>query len=181
MSVSDLALTRHHDAVGDVAEAISDVYVASWEHAPTAFRSRSAFVDRLNRYRRNEGFQLVTAHREGELVGFVFGYALPETSQWWAKVVPLPSREFSREDGRRTLALCEIHVRSQHRRLGIARALHDEYMRDRGAERATLCVAPDNTAAYSAYMAWGWHVVGKSQPFPDSPVFDVLVLPLGDR
>ncbi len=174
--MTDLVMTRHEDAAGAVAEAIADVYEQGWAHAPTPFRSRAAFLDRLDSYRRNSGFLLVTAHRDDELVGFVFGYALSPTSRWWAKTTPEPDAEFSGEDGRRTLALCEIHVRAPHRRQGIAKALHDEYLRDRGARRATLCVAPSNEAAYAAYLAWGWRVVGQSQPLPDSPVFDVLLL-----
>ena len=61
---------------------------------------------------------------------------------------------------------------------GVAHALHDDLLGGRAEERATLLVREDNTSAQNAYTRWGWRKVGKLQPYPDSPHFDALVLPL---
>ncbi len=66
-------------------------------------------------------------------------------------------------------------------RRGIARALHDELLRGRPEERATLLVRSDNEPAQTAYARWGWATVAKLKPFPDSPLFDALILPLPVR
>lgn len=174
----ELVWAHHEDAAGDLADTLADVYVESWAHQrDNPFRSRGAFLERLDGYRRSPGFLLVTARDgAGELVGYIFGYRLPAGSQWWEGIDPPVSEEFAREDGQRTLALIELHVRPPFRRRGIAGALVGEYVRGRGAERATLCVDPANVAASTAYRTWGWRVLGRLQPFPDSPVFDVLLL-----
>jgi hypothetical protein len=40
-------------------------------------------------------------------------------------------------------------------------------------------VRPDNSAAYAAYLRWGWRPVARLRPgWPDAPLMDVLILPL---
>ena len=61
----------------------------------------------------------------------------------------------------------------------IAHALHDELLAPRKEQRATLLVEQGNTTAYRAYLKWGWRKVAELRPnWPDSPLFDVLILPL---
>jgi ribosomal protein S18 acetylase RimI-like enzyme len=69
-------------------------------------------------------------------------------------------------------------VHPERQRQGIARALHDELLSGRPELRATLLVRSDNSIAQTAYARWGWRAVAKLKPFPDSPVFDALILPL---
>ena len=88
---------------------------------------------------------------------------------------------FTSETGRRTFALNELMVEPQWQRRGTAHALHDELLRVRPEERATLLVRTDNEAAQTAYARWGWQKVAKVRPFPDSPLFDALILPLPVR
>jgi predicted GNAT family acetyltransferase len=63
---------------------------------------------------------------------------------------------------------------------GYSHTLHDELLANRPEQRATLLVRPDNEPARSAYLRWGWTLIGTIQPFPDSPVFDALTRPIGD-
>ena len=86
---------------------------------------------------------------------------------------------FTEEDGKRTFAFSEIMVRQAWTGRGIAHALHDELLRGRDEQRATLLVEPDNPTAYRAYLRWGWRKVAQLRPaWPGAPLFDVLILPL---
>jgi hypothetical protein len=53
-----------------------------------------------------------------------------------------------------------------------------ELLRGRDEERATLLVRVDNLPAQRAYARWGWQKAGKLRPYPDSPHFDAMILPL---
>ncbi len=58
----------------------------------------------------------------------------------------------------------------------------DELLAARTEKRATLLVEPENEVAYRAYTAWGWRKAAQLRPpWPDSPTFDVLMLPLPVR
>lgn len=177
----DLVLS-HHDAADArrlAHDVIVPIYAAS--HADVIddpFYSVQRFLDRLDGYAQRDGFEMVAAHMATEPVGLAFGYTLPPTTRWWEGLVGEPPDDLTRETGHRTFALNEIMVDPAHQRQGIARALHDELMSSRPEERATLLVRPDNEPAQTAYANWGWRKVAKLKPFPDSPVYDALILPL---
>jgi ribosomal protein S18 acetylase RimI-like enzyme len=145
------------------------------------FYSPDRFRDRLAGYTRSPGFELVVARLNDDPVGQIFGYSLPPDAGWWRGLTtPVPGG-FTDEDGTRTFAVNEIMVHPGHRRRGVARALHDALLSARPERRATLLVAPDNAAAWSAYESWGWYEVGRLHPFPDAPHYHAMVidLPLG--
>ncbi len=114
-------------------------------------------------------------------VGLALGYALPAGARWWAGLTTPAEPGMTEETGRRTFALNELMVSPDWQRRGVAHALHDELLGHRGEDRATLLVREDNTTAQRAYGRWGWQKVGKVQPFPDSPHYDALILPLPVR
>lgn len=184
MTLPDLSFSRHDAA--STEEILSDVVVPLYEasHADvsdTPFYSSERFAERVRSYVRAPGFELVVARVEGTLAGQAFGYVLPPKARWWqALTTPMPEG-FTDETGQRTFALNEPMVVPEWQGRGVAHALHDELLRGRAEERATLLVREDNTSAQNAYARWGWKKVGKAQPFPDSPHFDSLVieLPLG--
>jgi len=116
----------------------------------------------------------------GEMVGFALGYPLPERSRWWEHLRGgyEGDQAFTREDGSRTFAVNELMIAPAWRGRGYAHALHDALLAERPERRATLLTRPDNEPAHSAYLRWGWRIVGTMQPFPDSPTFDAFVLDL---
>ena len=70
-------------------------------------------------------------------------------------------------------------VAREHTGRGIAHQLHDELLRGRSEQRATLLVRPANVNARSAYIRWGWQPTARLMPhWPDAPTFDVLMLQL---
>jgi ribosomal protein S18 acetylase RimI-like enzyme len=168
------------------ARGARDVVQAVYEHAywqniesGDAFSQPIAFMGRYDAYASNPLFDLVVAFDGDEPVGQAWGWALGASSRWWEGLESEPEPGFTVEDGTRTFALSEIMVIPSSTGRGIARALHDELLRGRPEQRATLLVRPANTRAYSTYLRWGWRAVAKLRPrWPDAPTFDVLTLPL---
>lgn len=186
MSQPEAGVTfTHHDAAsaaGIFDSVIIPVYEAS--HADVIsdpFYSTERFAERVRGYMRAPGFELVAAHADGRPIGQAFGYTLQPGARWWnGLTTPVPDG-FTKETGHRTFAFNELMVAPEWQRRGIAHALHDELLSERTEERATLLVRADNEAAQTAYARWGWQKVAKLRPFPDSPHFDALILPLPVR
>lgn len=142
------------------------------------FYSPERFAERVRRYMTAPGFELVVAEVDGAPVGLALGYTLPEGSRWWEGLTTPVDPGLVAETGRRTFGLCELMVHPDWQGHGIGRALHDELLGHRPEERATLLVTEGNAIARRAYAKWGWHKIGKLRPFPDSPHYDALILPL---
>lgn len=163
----------------DVVQAVYES--AYWESIESGdpFSRPESFMGRYDAYASNPLFDLVVAFDGDGPVGQAWGWALGASSHWWEGLEPEPEPGFTVEDGTRTFALSEIMVIRSHTGHGIAHALHDELLRGRQEQRATLLVRPANARAYSAYLRWGWRAVAKLRPrWPDAPTFDVLMLPL---
>jgi ribosomal protein S18 acetylase RimI-like enzyme len=181
--MSDLIL-RHHDAeaaraiVGELADAYGEAYVGTPQEQDP-FYSRERFIERFNGYTSAPGFELVTAHDGAKLAGYIFGYALPSGARWWNGLLDPVPEGFTRETGSRTFALNELHVRAPWRGQGVASLLHKELVAHRPEDRSTILVRPENPAR-ATYLHWGYQVIGRLQPYLDSPVYDALVLDLKD-
>jgi GNAT superfamily N-acetyltransferase len=162
-------------AIRDEVLALYQQVHADRLHDP--FSTPVRFWERLGAYASRTGFSMITGRLDGELVGFALGYPLPPGSRWWTHLrgPHQDDTDFLREDGRRTFAVNELMVHPAWRGHGIGRALHNELLAHRAEERATLLVRSQNEPAHSAYLRWGWEVIGTIQPFPDSPVFDALI------
>lgn len=111
-------------------------------------------------------------------MGQAFGYTLPPGARWWQGLTTPVPEGFTDESGQRTFALNELMVVPEWQGQGVAHALHDELLRGRSEERATLLVREDNTSAQNAYARWGWSKIGKLRPYPDAPHFDSLIIEL---
>ncbi|MEU9113254.1 GNAT family N-acetyltransferase [Streptomyces sp. NPDC048483] len=135
------------------------------------------FDERLSAYSSRPGWTAVVGFEEGRPVGFCFGTSLGVNTQWWDDMTsPLPE-EMTTEDGTRTVALNEIVVRKPWRGRSIAWQLHEAWLTHRSEERVTLLVNPANGdgAVQAVYEAWGYREVGQQRPFPDSPVYAVML------
>jgi ribosomal protein S18 acetylase RimI-like enzyme len=169
---------EHLDADGAkrIEDELLSLYAAEYEGNGRPFDSPGNFLRLLAVHLTRDGYELVTARADGELVGFIYGSTLPADTKWWERqLTPLPG-EFTYETGRRTMAVFELLVRSDFRRRGIASRLHAELFRGRSEQRGALSVYPDNDVAKKAYESWGWRKVGRTQPFDDAPVFDSYVI-----
>lgn len=133
------------------------------------------FWERIERGSHRDGVRLVTGHVQDELVGFTLGSVLPADTAWWRGLNGTPDPELVRETGSRTFGINELQVRPAWRRRGYARAMSEALLEELSVERVTLLVRAENTPAYTAYLSWGFHVVGQMQPFDDSPVYEAMV------
>ncbi len=165
-------------ARGTVEAIFRGAYVADIESGDP-FDTPEAFMERFDVYAANPRLDLVIAYQDGQPVGQSWGWPLAAGSRWWEGLTSEPEPGFIDEDGTRTFALSEIMVIREFTGHGIAHALHDELLRGRSEQRATLLAEPDNTSAYRAYLKWGWRKASQLRPgWPDAPLFDVLMLPL---
>lgn len=130
--------------------------------------------------RRQDGFTLIEAREQGELIAMGFGVTLLPNTPWWQNLTTPVDHAITEEHPNRTFALVELLVRAPWRRQHLAETIHDLLLKDRVEERATLTVLPAAKAAQAAYRKWGWQKVAqKRNPLPGSPVFDVMVKELG--
>jgi GNAT superfamily N-acetyltransferase len=181
MSTEPGPLLARHDAASarTMVDSLVCVYAEIYAHkADNPFFSTERFTERFLGHSSRDGYELLTAAIDGTLIGYAYGVPLAEDTGWWRGLREQVPGDLIRETGNRTFALNEIMVRANWRRRGIARQLHDELMHDRPEERATLLVEPRNVPARAAYVHWGWYQVGTLQPFPDSPVYDAMMLDL---
>lgn len=145
------------------------------ERLGDAFFTPDRFWQRLESYAARDGFRLVSARFDGEIVGFTLGETLPADSAWWHGFRGDVDPQLLRETGSRTFAINELQVRPAWRRRGYAKLLSTALLEGRSEERATLLVRAENTPAYRAYLSWGFRVIGQIQPFEDSPVYEAMV------
>jgi GNAT superfamily N-acetyltransferase len=171
--------TAARDQRDTILHIHNDAYVAAIESGDP-FETQDAFLERFDAYTARDGFDLVIAYLGDEPAGQAWGWALrPPDGGWWPWLTTPVEPGFTEEDGKRTFALSELMVRQPFAGRHIAHALHDELLTPRQEQRATLLVEPGNTTAYRAYLKWGWRKVAELRPnWPDSPLFDVLILPL---
>ena len=110
---------------------------------------------------RRDAFRFLAARTaRGLLAGFAYGYA-GAPGQWWHDLV---ADAMNDEQRKRWLApghfeFTELHVRSEFRRRGIGRRLHDELLVGAGGPTAVLSTQKDNTPALALYRERGWQLV----------------------
>jgi GNAT superfamily N-acetyltransferase len=144
------------------------------------FYSVERFDERLSMYASRPGWSAVLGYEDGEPLGFCFGVPLGPDTKWWASMKEPLAEDFTREDGKRTVALNEIVVRKPWRGSGVAWQLHEAWLSQRTEERVTLLVNPaaGEGAVQAVYEAWGYRKIGEQQPFPDSPIFAAMMRPV---
>jgi len=140
------------------------------------FHSAEQFERRLRGYAASPTWEAVLAWDGGQPAGYAFGAAL-SSSYWWEDSEPPLDEAFTREDGRRTLALYELLVRRPWRGTGLARHLHDRLLHHRREQRVTLLVDHDHDKVRILYEHWGYRRVALLRPFPDSPLYDIMLRP----
>jgi GNAT superfamily N-acetyltransferase len=180
-----LRLARHDSAeaegyLDDLCDAYADAYGAV-PGEDTSVKT-SAFRDRATKALDAQNYELVTAHEDGRLIGFVFGYSVRADRGWWDGLTPEPPKGFTDETGSRTVVVAEIEVRKAWQGKGLGHTLHDEFLRNRTEERATLSTGPSADAARAIYERWGWQragtVPGKPGAYFSEYVLYYLPLPI---
>lgn len=170
---------ERRDAAGlsDIRQQLLDVYAEIYsDRLSEEFHSVERFDERLGWNTEVPGFAAVVAYLDSAPIGYAYGCTLQETTRWWNGLrTPVPDGD-TRETGARTFALSELMVVEKVRGAGIARQLHGELLRDREEERVTLLVERDHPKVRALYESWGYEWFGEVVPFPDSPLYDALIL-----
>jgi ribosomal protein S18 acetylase RimI-like enzyme len=184
MSTASVSELRQYDATSyeAVVPALARIYGQVYQEPPYCEGSDDVadFVGSLPRRAAQPDFHLVVIFAGDEAVGFAFGHQLPRNTKWWnGSLTPLPET-ITRETAGRTFAIIELAVLEPYRRRGFARALHQALRAGRTEERLTLLVRPEATPARTAYENWGYVRVGSIRPWPTAPVYDAMILDIGD-
>lgn len=181
MTKLELRIARY-DAAGTMRlrEPLKALYLKSHlDQQCNPFYSPEQFWERLETlYAPGRGFGTVAGWLDDVMVGYAFGSPRDRTQNIWDEVrdtlpdVPIPERPEP------VYIFRELAVDPPWQRHGFGRVLHDALLDDRPERLAHLLVRPDNVAARSAYLSWGWRKIREIQPFPDAPVMDAMVLRL---
>ncbi|MGW3153989.1 GNAT family N-acetyltransferase [Streptomyces sp. NPDC001073] len=119
-----------------------------------------------------EGFACVIAYDADEAVGFAYGAPAVDGREWW--------REYVEEapEKSKTFSYSELAVHPKKRKQGVADALSRALLEDRPEDLAVLLVDVTHPRVQAMYEDWGFRKVGERQPFPDSPVYAVMLAEL---
>lgn len=177
--MSSLQIERH-DAASTLGlrDDLLDVYRAAhhdlmsdpWWH-PDRFWERLVSL-----YVPTTDFELVAGRLEGRVLGYAFGSPRNEAPDYWRKArAVLPDLALPADD-EAAYVFREFAVHPDHQRQGYGRVLHDDLLASRPERLAHLLVRPDNIPARTAYVSWGWRMIGHKQPFPDAPVLEEMAL-----
>lgn len=169
---------RHYDAArhGQVRDLLIDVYAEVYaDRLADPFFSVDRFAQRLAGHVGAPNWAAVVGYSGDEPVGYAYGATRPASSTAWHGVQPPPDPEMARETGDRTFFLFELMVRAPWRKTGTAALIHEELLRGRPEERVCLTVEHDHPKVRARYERWGYRRVGSVHPFPDSPLFDVML------
>lgn len=158
-------------------DTVSDLYAAAFFPPPhnQGPIELQRMIDAWPRRLEAPGFRLVVAEHDGEAVGCIYGHQLLADTRWWDGALESLPEEVTTEHAGRTLAIIDMMVRERWRRRGVAQALHAHLLTGRLEERVTLLVDPINDPARRAYEKWDYQLVGRIQPFSDSPKFQAMV------
>lgn len=90
--------------------------------------------------------------------------------EWW--------REYLSEEPANpsTFSVSELMLKPQWRGQSLGERLHREMLADRPEALAVLTVDTKRPRLQAMYEGWGYRKVGERQPFPDSPLYAVMLL-----
>lgn len=162
-----------HDDLDEIRETLMAVHQDAYaDQMDNEFHQRFAwFVDHWGG---NPGFQCVIAYAGDEPVGFAYGAPAAPGREWWQEHLdPAPTES-------RTFAVSELMIKVKNRKQGLSQRLHGALLRERSEDMVTLLVDTTHPKVQSMYESWGYRKVGERQPFPDSPLYAVMIQELGD-
>ncbi|MEE1758053.1 GNAT family N-acetyltransferase [Streptomyces sp. SP18BB07] len=160
---------------GTLLDVYADVYAE--DIATNPFFSMERFEERLEAHVGAGGWGCVVAEVGGEVGGEAGG----EVSGGGGGEVVGFTYGFTARGDAATFKLCENMLREKWRKRGISRVMHDELIGQRREVRAELLVRRERPRLRAMYETWGYEQMGEQQPFPDAPLYDVMVLALRSR
>jgi GNAT superfamily N-acetyltransferase len=164
----DLRRYGHND-LPDIRQTLLDV------HADAYFERRhEEFVQRfpwfVDHWGGRSGFACVVAYAGDEPIGFTYGAPGEPGREWWREYLAEEPADPS------TFSVSELMLRPKWRKQGLGERLHTALLADRPEALAVLTVDTKRPRLQAMYEGWGYRKVGERQPFPDSPLYAVMLL-----
>ncbi|MFC8437864.1 GNAT family N-acetyltransferase [Streptomyces sp. SudanB148_2056] len=172
LSAPDLEVRRFtHKDLPQIRQALIDMHADAYADAmDDEFNQRFPwFVDHWGG--RLE-FDCVIAFDGMEPVAFAYGAPANPYREWWREhleTVPENSRTFS---------FSELAVRTKWRKTATAELVSRALLEGRDEDLVVLLVDLEHPRVQALYESWGFRKVGDRQPFPDSPVYAVMLAEL---
>ena len=118
----------------------------------------------------HEEFACVVAYQGGEPVGFTYGAPGEPGREWWREYLTEEPADPS------TFSVSELMLRPAWRKQGLGERLHTALLTGRPEALAVLTVDTKRPRLKAMYEGWGYRKIGERQPFPDSPLYAVMLL-----
>ncbi|MFI8833441.1 GNAT family N-acetyltransferase [Streptomyces afghaniensis] len=172
LSAADLVVRRYtHADLPQIRQTLIDIHADAYADAmDDEFNQRFPwFVDHWGG---NPDFDCVIAWDGDEAVAFAYGAPATLKREWWRehmKAAPKKTRTFS---------YSELAVRTDYRKMGVAEVVTNALLDERDEDLAVLLVDITHPKVQELYESWGFRKVGERQPFPDSPVYAVMLAEL---
>ncbi|MER5617730.1 GNAT family N-acetyltransferase [Streptomyces sp. NPDC002215] len=168
-------------SVKAITDELVEVYARVYDTPPyigDPFFSVTSFRERLENAFGSEGFETVTARRDGQIIGYVHGATLPADKPWWTALShQRPAQLQTLAAAGQVFWLRELMVHPEHQNQGLGRRIHDTVISGRAESATTLTCIIDNQPAHDAYLRWGYTVMGEIKHAPESPTYDAMYLP----
>lgn len=172
MTTAAVLDVRHytHDDLAQIRQTIIDIHADAYADNMTEFDERFGWF--VEHWGSNPGYSCVIAYEGALGVGFAYGAPATPTREWWRDHLdPTPEKS-------RTFSFSEMAIRTKYRKTGLAERLTRALMGDRDEDLAVLLVDTKHPRVQALYETWGFRKVGERQPFPDSPVYAVMIAEL---
>ncbi|MEU6403162.1 GNAT family N-acetyltransferase [Streptomyces sp. NPDC046985] len=181
MQAVDAEYQRYNGAsVKAITHELVEVYARVYDTPPyigDPFFSVDSFRQRLEAAFDSEGFETVTARRNGQIIGYVHGATLAADKPWWTSLGDRrPKRLQTLADDGQVFWLRELMVLPDLQNQGLGREIHDTVLTGRAEPVTTLTCITDNQPAHDAYLRWGYSVMGEIKHAPESPTYDAMCL-----
>ncbi len=161
---------RHygHNDLGEIRQTLLAVHADAY-----ADRMDEPFIQRfpwfVDHWGGKPDFSCMIAYDGGEPVGFAYGAPLEPGYEWWREYLdPAPAKTS-------TFAVSELMLRVKWRKRGLSEPLHGALLNSRSEALAVLTVDTKRPKLQAMYESWGYRKIGERQPFPDSPLYAVML------
>ena len=157
-----------NDLTAEVKNILIDLHALAFgDEMQNPFHQRFPwFVDHWGS---REGFLCVIGYEGQTPVGFTYGAPATVGKEWWAEHWTPDGEDTS------TFSISELAVAPRWRKTGEGQRLLEQLLDGRPEGIVVLLVDSSHAKVIAAYQEWGYQSVGDQRPFPDSPLYEIMV------
>ncbi|KMY45681.1 hypothetical protein AC622_16925 [Bacillus sp. FJAT-27916] len=125
-------------------------------------------ISRIKRHTGYKGFRGVTVVKDGELIGYAYGYSSLSGQYYHELLASHLAPDTSTKWLRDCFEFVELAVHPSCRKQGLGARLHDQLLKKLPFKRAVLTTQTNNWPAISLYRSKGWSIISDSfLPYDD--------------